>query len=69
MLPCLALPGRVDGGILASSWRSSPAGATASRPYQPDDDYFYLDRIATRAGTVDAAVEERLGLLPPEASL
>jgi integrase len=31
--------------------------------------YIYLDHIATRADTVDAAVEELLGLLPSEASL
>lgn len=31
--------------------------------------YVYLDHIATRADTVDAAVEELLGLLPSETSL
>ena len=31
--------------------------------------YIYLDHIATRADTVDAAVEELLGLLPSETSL
>ena len=31
--------------------------------------YIYLDHIATRADTVDAAVEELLGLLPSEAAL
>ncbi|WP_432704599.1 hypothetical protein [Agrobacterium tomkonis] len=31
--------------------------------------YIYLDHIATRADTVDAAVEELLALLPSEASL
>ncbi|BCH19538.1 hypothetical protein MesoLjLa_63890 (plasmid) [Mesorhizobium sp. L-2-11] len=31
--------------------------------------YIYLDHIATRADTVDAAVEELLALLPSETSL
>ncbi|TIQ75536.1 MAG: integrase, partial [Mesorhizobium sp.] len=31
--------------------------------------YIYLDHIATRADTVDAAVEELLGLLPSETTL
>ncbi|WP_455769664.1 tyrosine-type recombinase/integrase [Rhizobium phaseoli] len=31
--------------------------------------YIYLDHIATRSDTVDAAVEELLGLLPSEATL
>ena len=31
--------------------------------------YIYLDHIATRADTVDAAVEELLTLLPSDASL
>jgi len=47
-----------------AAWRSAAAGSTPSRARQPDDTYIYLDHIAARADTVDAAVEELLALVP-----
>ena len=40
------------------------AGAAASRPCQPTDHLHLSHHIASRADTVDAAVEELLALLP-----